>query len=319
MPSISSLPRRIVVLATGGTIAGAAASPQDNVGYLAGQVGVAQLLAAVPALATHAIEAEQVAQIDSSDMHDALWRQLAQRAAHHLARPEVQGVVITHGTDTLEETAWFLHRVLAPGKPLVLTAAMRPATSLAADGPQNLLDAVLLAEHDSAQGVLVALAGRVFGAAEVQKLHSYRTDTFDAPDVGPLARIEEGVVHASRPWPRGVSMPLPTADAWPWVEVLTSHAGARPEAVKALAAAGVHGLVIAGTGNGSVHEAWLAPLAEAERQGVAIALASRCAGGPVLAPRPAGWRVYPGLNAVKTRIELMLELMAEPALKPASA
>lgn len=310
MPSTSSPEPRIVVLATGGTIAGAAASALDNVGYQAGQVGVAQLLAAVPALASHTIEAEQVAQIDSSDMRDALWRELALRSAHHLARAEVRGVVVTHGTDTLEETAWFLHRVVAAYKPLVLTAAMRPATSLAADGPQNLLDAVRLAEHASARGVLVALAGRVFGAAEVQKLHTYRTDTFGAPDEGPLALIEEGRVRSLRAWPAGAPVPLPDATAWPWVEVLTSHAGARPEAVTALVAAGVRGLVIAGTGNGSVHEAWMPALERAQQSGVAVALASRCAGGPVLSPRPASWRVYPGLNAVKTRIELMLELIA---------
>lgn len=321
MPSTSSPSPCIVVLGSGGTIAGAAASALDNVGYQAGQVGVAQLLAAVPALASHAIEAEQVAQIDSSDMHDALWQRLAQRAAHHLARPEVKGLVLTHGTDTLEETAWFLQRVLAPAKPLVLTAAMRPATSLAADGPQNLLDAVRLAEWPGARGVLVALAGRVFGAAEVQKLHSYRTDTFSAPDMGPLARMVEGEVQPLRPWPEGTPQGVLGDLPWPWVELLTNHAGADARAVQALAAAGVRGLVIAGTGSGSVHEAWRAALADAEGAGVRVALASRCPGGPVLsARRPASWRVYPGLNAVKTRIELMLELMNDSAaLKPPSA
>ena len=151
----------IVILGTGGTIAGSG----DDVGYTAGQVGVPQLVAAVPALASRALEAEQVAQVDSKNMSHAIWQALAQRVAHHLARPEVAGVVITHGTDTLEETAYFLHRVLAPGKPVVLTAAMRPSTSLQADGPQNLLDAVTLAGWSGAGGVLAgAWAGR--GAQE---------------------------------------------------------------------------------------------------------------------------------------------------------
>src|SRR5580765_4402843 len=122
----------VVVLGTGGTIAGAARDATDNVGYVAAQRGVAELLREVPALAAPPdgapIEAEQVAQLDSKDMTHAVWRTLALRCAHHLARPEVAGIVVTHGTDTLEETAWFLQRVLAPAdKPIVLTAAMRPA------------------------------------------------------------------------------------------------------------------------------------------------------------------------------------------------
>ena len=120
MPSPAS---RIVILGTGGTIAGQAARADDAVGYTAGALGVQVLIDAVPPLQAVDLEAEQVAQLDSKDMDAATWQRLAQRAAHHLARPEVQGVVVTHGTDTLEETAWFLHRVLAPAKPLVLTAA----------------------------------------------------------------------------------------------------------------------------------------------------------------------------------------------------
>ena len=127
--------QRIVILGTGGTIAGQSAARTDNVGYRAGELGVAQLVAAIPALAGWPLEAEQVAQLDSKDMSHAIWRALAERVAAHLARPDVAGLVITHGTDTLEETAWLLHRVLAPTKPVVLTAAMRPASALQADGP----------------------------------------------------------------------------------------------------------------------------------------------------------------------------------------
>ncbi len=302
-----------VVLATGGTIAGAAAEATDNVGYRAGQVGVQQLIADVPALAGRRLQAEQVAQIDSRDMNEAVWRALVERCSAHLARPEVSGVVITHGTDTLEETAWLLQRVLAPSKPVVLTAAMRPATSMSADGPQNLLDAVWLAEHRGARGVLVIIAGEVFAAADVQKVHSYRVNAFAAPDSGAVARIEEGVLRVLRAWPIGEAVAWPAGSAWPWVEIITSHALARPETVQALVQAGVQGLVIAGSGNGTVHEAWLPALADAQRRGVAIALASRCAAGPVLAARPDGWRIYPGLNAVKTRIELALELLRPPS------
>ena len=148
---------RIVLLGTGGTIAGAAASATDNVGYASAQRGVQALVAAVPALAAWPLEAEQVAQVDSKDMGPVVWGALLARLQAHLARPEVRGVVITHGTDTLEETAWLLHRCLPPAvqvKPVVRTAAMRPATSLQADGPQNLLDAVTVAAEPGAGGVI---------------------------------------------------------------------------------------------------------------------------------------------------------------------
>ena len=303
----------VVILGTGGTIAGVSADAVDNVSYQAGQIGVARLIAAVPALSGMALQAEQVAQLDSCTMSIEVWQNLARRAAFHLARDEVAGVVVTHGTDTLEETAWFLHRVLAPKKPLVLTAAMRPASALLADGPQNLLDAVRVAQMAAAQGVLVAVAGRVHSASDVQKMHSYRVDAFESPDAGPLAYIEEGALRVLRPWPQGLALGLDhiarDASAWPWVEQLCNHVAARPDAINALVQAGIAGLVVAGTGGGSVHERLKPALQHAEERGVAIALASRCAIGPVLAPHPAAWRVYPGLNAAKSRVELMLELL----------
>ena len=163
---MQNIEQTVVILGTGGTIAGTAKDAADNVGYTAAQIGVAQLLAAVPALAGQALEAEQVSQIDSKDMGFGVWRALALRVAHHLARPEVAGIVITHGTDTLEETAYFLQRVLAPNKPVVLTAAMRPATALLADGPQNLTDAVAVAQSEGASGVVAVLAGEVHSGLE---------------------------------------------------------------------------------------------------------------------------------------------------------
>ena len=152
---------KIVILGTGGTLAGTAADPGDNVGYRAAQIGVAELVARIPALADVALQTEQVAQIDSKDMSFAIWRTLAARVAYHVDRSDVAGVVITHGTDTLEETAYLLQRLLSPDKPVVLTAAMRPASALFSDGPQNLLDAVRVAQHPGAQGVVVAQAGRI--------------------------------------------------------------------------------------------------------------------------------------------------------------
>jgi L-asparaginase len=300
----------VVVLGTGGTIAGTAADALDHLGYTAAQRSVAQLLAAVPALAVQAIEAEQLAQLDSKDMDHATWQRLAQRAAAHLARPEVAGVVVTHGTDTLEETAWLLHRVLAPAKPLVLTAAMRPATALGADGPQNLLDAVTVARHPGARGVLAVLAGQVLGAQGLRKRHPYRLDAFGTGDAGPLAVLEDGRLRRFADWPVGVPLGLAALAAepatWPWVEVLASHGGARPEALRALLAAGVAGVVLAATGNGTVHQALGPALAEAAAAGVPVWTATRCATGVVLgaAAGPAA-----ALSPWQARVELLLSLL----------
>lgn len=310
---MQNIPARIVVLGTGGTIAGRAAQASDAVGYRAAELGITELLCTLPLPREQAIEAEQVAQLDSKDMDVATWQQLARRASQHLARPEVQAVVVTHGTDTLEETAWFLHRVLAPAKPLILTAAMRPATSLQADGPQNLVDALALAAHDGASGVLVAMAGCVHGAADVRKRHSWRLDAFDSGDAGPVAVVEQGRVRLFRPWPAGQGLGLDTmaedADRWPWVEIVTSHAGASGRGVDAWVAAGVQGIVVAGTGNGSVHQALDAALRRAAGLGVAVRRVTRCAAGPVVGAAQTDWPAYATLGPAQARVELQLELL----------
>jgi L-asparaginase len=313
---------RIVVLGTGGTIAGTSSSAGDNVGYTAAQRGVAQLVAAVPALAQVALETEQVAQLDSKDMGYAVWRQLAQRVAQHLARADVTGVVVTHGTDTLEETAWFLQRVLAPAKPVVLTAAMRPATALHSDGPQNLVDAIGIAREPGARGVVAALAGTLHTARDVRKVHPYRIDAFSSGDAGPLGRIEEGRLRRLRDWPEvgdalGIdSLPREAGD-WPWVEIVTSGVQADGAAVRALLAAGVRGLVVATTGNGSVHADLEAALHAAQQQGVAVLRATRCLDGTIIEAALAQPDALPSaddLTPVKARVELMLRL-----LRPRSA
>ena len=308
----------IVILGTGGTIAGTAASAGDNVGYTAAQRGVEQLVAAVPQLAATPIETEQVAQLDSKDMGYAVWLRLAQRVAFHLARHEVGGIVITHGTDTLEETAWFLQRVLGPAKPVVLTGAMRPATSLHSDGPQNVADAVAVARAPGARGVVVAFAGAVHGARDVRKVHPYRVDAFGSGDAGPIARIEEGALRGLREWPRaggelGVAGLPDDASAWPWVEIVTSGVQADGAAVRALVAAGVRGLVVATTGNGTMRTELESALRAAQQQGVAVLRATRCLDGRIVggasADDPAALPSAADLTPVKARIELMLSLL----------
>jgi L-asparaginase len=304
--------QRVVILGTGGTIAGTAATAADNVGYTAAQLGVQALVDAVPPLAGLPLECEQVSQLDSKDMSHAVWQRLVQRIGHHLGRVDVTGVVITHGTDTLEETAYFVHRVLAPAKPVVFTAAMRPATALQTDGRQNLLDAVTVALAPGAQGVVVAIAGAVHGALDVVKRHSYRLDAFDSGDAGPLALVREGEVQVLRAWPHGSALGLDHVATdvthWPLVEIVSSHAGASGLVVDALVAKGVRGLVVAGTGNGSVHAALEAALADAQAAGVKVLRASRCAGG-VVGDDPSALPSAGALTPAKARIELLLQLL----------
>lgn len=306
--------RRIVVLGTGGTIAGAAASAADHVGYKAGQVPVQELLAGIPALAGLAVSSEQVAQIDSKDMEPAVWIALARRCQHWLAQSDVAGVVVTHGTDTLEETAYFLHRVLAPGKPLVLTCAMRPSTAVSADGPQNIADAIAVACTPGARGVVAVCAGRVHAGVDVRKVHPYRLDAFSSGDAGVLGHVEDGRLRQLRAWPAqdAVALPMEAFDAqraWPRVEIVLSHSGASARSVEALVRDGAQGLVVAGTGNGSVHAALQGALMAAARRGIPVLRSTRCAEGQVVGrgedPLPPTT-----LTPVLARIELQLQLLA---------
>ena len=318
--------KNIVILGTGGTIAGRAASTQDNIGYAAAQVGVVELVSALPAhaAATHLL-VEQVVQIDSKDMTFKVWVHLAERVHYFLARDDVAGVVITHGTDTLEETAYFLQAVLNPAKPVVLTCAMRPATSLAPDGPQNVLDALAVARHTGARGVVAVCAGVVHSAMDVQKVHPYQLDAFSSGDSGPVAYVEEGALRILRNWPiahyvhgfpaieliailaRAVS-----GNVWPKVEIVMSYAGANGTVVDAMCQAGAQGLVVAATGNGTLHLDLEAALLQAQSQGISVVRASRCLNGRVLPQSGQALADSNGLSPVKARVDLMLRLMLPP-------
>ena len=330
----ASIFEKIVVLGTGGTIAGTAASSSDNIGYTAAQVGVTQLLDAIPGLpavlAGRTLATEQVAQIDSKDMSFAVWQQLALRVSFHLAQADVKGIVITHGTDTLEETAYFLHAVLPASqlasKPVVLTCAMRPASSLTPDGPQNVMDAVAVASASGACGVVAVCAGTIHGAVDVQKVHPYRLDAFNSGDAGPVGYVEEGRVRLVRNWP---SAPVEFAQAaiekiegashWPCVEIVMNYAGAsgaivdallsKEGAQRTLAAPEVRGLIVAATGNGTVHQDLEAALIRAQAAGVKVVLATRCVSGRLLPTAGAAFPDSQGLSPVKARVALMLALL----------
>ena len=311
--------RKWVFLGTGGTIAGSSAAGADNVGYRAAQIGIEALLdTALPASASRTLRwtCEQVAQVDSKDMDFSVWSALAQRCQHHLNDPQVGGLVITHGTDTLEETAWFLHRVLDTRKPVVLTCAMRPASAAAPDGPQNLRDAVAVATAPGACGVLVVAAGEIHSARRVQKVHPYRTHAFGSGDSGPLGWVEEGAVRLVQNWPAEQTQiallamkNIVNGVPWPRVEVVMNYTGAQGSTVRALVRDGVQGLVVAATGNGTLHHVLEAALARAVTAGVQVRVASRCPQGRMMDLTGTPWRDADGLSPVKARVSLLLELM----------
>ncbi|CAJ9514981.1 asparaginase [Burkholderia pseudomallei] len=318
-PAPRALPR-IAVLATGGTIAGAAPDAAQTAGYQAGALGVDRLLAAVPALAQIAtIEAEQVASIDSKDLSPALWTTLAERIDALAANDAIDGIVITHGTDTFEETAYLLHLTVKTAKPVVMTAAMRPATALSSDGPLNLLNAVAVAGSAAArgQGVLVAFNNRIHSARDVVKTSTYAVDAFHSPELGALGWVQDGRIEFARraTRPHTLDSRFAIGAAWPQVEVVASYAGASRVIVDACVAAGARGLVVAGTGNGSIHAALQAALADAAAKGVAIVRASRVGSGHVMRNGAAnddalGFVSAGSLNPYKARVLLMLALAA---------
>ena len=310
--------RKLVILGTGGTIAGKAAHAADNISYTAAQVGIDQLLAAIPGLAgSGSFIIEQVSQIDSKDMSFAVWAQLAARVRHFLADDDVQGIVITHGTDTLEETAYFLQSVCQPAKPVVLTCAMRPATALAPDGPQNVMDAVSVARHPEACGVVAVCAGTVHSALDVQKVHPYKLDAFNSGDAGPVGYVEEGRLRLLRNWPfpqTGIDFAaIKKVATWPRVEIVINYAGASALMVQALVDQGVRGLVVAGTGNGTIHEDLQAGLLRAQASGVRIVRSTRCLNGRILPLLGNAIADSQGLSPVKARIALILDLVAQDA------
>jgi L-asparaginase len=316
--------KKLVVLGMGGTIAGRAAQASDHVGYVAGEVPVNDLVAGLTLPKGVSVTCEQVAQIDSKDMTFGAWRALLQRVQACLADPDVHGVVVTHGTDTLEETAYLLHAVLSPSKPVVLACAMRPATALVPDGPQNLLDALIVAAEPNASGVMAVCAGNIHGALDVQKTHTYRVDAFDSGDAGPMGCVEAGSCTWWRRLPPPASPLVPDlalvlqADALPRVEWLTSHACADGWMVRALLAHAnqpgvppLRGLVVAGTGNGTLHRELEEALKQAQDAGIVVWRSSRCARGRVLANEGARWPVAAGqLAPAKARLALQLSLLA---------
>ena len=310
---------RLLLLATGGTIAGCADDSATLNDYTAGVLGGDALLAAVPQLQDLAlISVEQVANVDSADLLFAHWRVLVGRIrAAFAADPELAGVVITHGTNTLEETAWLLQLLIDDPRPVVLVGAMRPATALSADGPLNLLQAVQVALSPEARGhgVLVVMDGQIHAAQRVTKLATQGVGAFASPGSGPLGWVDDAGVHlpaasGSRQVPfAGLVLP----EQWPQVAIV--HGCVEPPGfqITALLQAGVDGLVFTGTGAGQLSrsegqalEAWQGPLPLMLRS-------NRCGRGPVHErddDGELGLVAAGGLSPQKARVMLLLALIA---------
>ncbi len=304
------------VLATGGTIAGVAASDVDKA-YQPAKLTVQTLLASVPPLAGIAeIDGEQVAQIASQDMDDAIWLKLGRRVNELLVDPDVDGIVITHGTDTVEETAYFLELISKSDKPVVLTGAMRPATSLSADGPLNLYNAVALAAHPDAagRGVLVVADDAVHFARDVTKANTTRVDAFMSPNSGPIGEIYYGKPRFYRvPSRAGDGFDLAGLEALPRVDIVYAHTNMDGRLIDAAAEIGAEGLVIAGTGNGNMSQAALAAVKRAIDKGVVVVRSNRTGSGETtrnheINDDKLGTVAADNLNPQKARVLLKLAL-----------
>ena len=310
---------RLLLLATGGTIAGRGADSATLNDYSAGVLGGEDLLAAVPQLQDlTTINVEQIANVDSADLLFAHWRALVSRIREAFRMdPDLAGVVITHGTNTLEETAWLLQLLIDDPRPVVLVGAMRPATALSADGPLNLFQAVQVALSPEARGhgVLVVMDGQIHAAKAVTKISTQGVSAFASPGVGPLGWVDDAGVHLasaqeSRPKPLArLQLPM----HWPGVAIVYGCVDPSVDGITALLGAGVRGFVFTGTGAGqlseterSALEAWNGPLPLMLRS-------NRCGSGPVYGDAdqaPLGLLPAGCLNPQKARVLLILALIA---------
>lgn len=313
--ALAALPN-IAVFATGGTIAGAGASSTGSA-YKAGAVSANHLVAAVPELAKIAnITPVQVAKIGSQDMSDEVWLKLAKALATDCSKYD--GFVITHGTDTMEETAYFLQLTNSCKKPVVLVGAMLPSTALGADGPRNLYNAVLTAAtpETAKQGVVVAMDNVVIGARDVYKSNTTQPETFQATNFGKVGWIFNNQVTYEA---QGLRAQLPAPfdvtklDTLPKVGIVYNHAGVEGVQAEALVKAGYKGIVSAGVGNGNIHKAIWPVLEQAAKDGIVVVRTSRVPTGSAtkdaeVDDQAQHWVAGQSLNPQKARVLLQLTL-----------
>src|SRR3954462_1195829 len=310
---------RICLLATGGTIAGAQAKPGDY-GYKSGAFDVQDLISAVPNLSQlAAITGEQVVNIGSQDMNDEVWLKLANRLNAVLSSADYDAAVITHGTDTLEETSYFLSLVTHSDKPVVMVGSMRPATAISADGPGNLYNAAAAAANSCARGrgVLVALNDQLDYARNVSKTNTSNVQTFVSLNRGPAALVNTGKIT----WFQAMDKKHGTGSAFsitgltklPHVDILYAYPNMSVDLIDAAIRDGAQGLVIAGVGDGNMTQPALDRLTEAAKSGIVVVRSSRVGSGIVYRNNEVnddklGFVASGELNPGKSRVLLQLAL-----------
>jgi len=314
----NSLPK-IVVIATGGTIAGAQPSA-SSYGYKAGAYDVNSLLKAVPNLDKLAtITGEQLASIGSQDMNDEIWLKLAKRVNEVLKSPDTDGVLITHGTDTLEETSYFLTLVVKSDKPVVMVGSMRPATAVSADGPGNIYNgvAVLVDPVAKGKGTLVCMNDEMHYARNVTKTDTTSVQTFKSLIRGPAGQVHTGKTFWWEPMDRKVGsateFSVDGLSKLPRVDIIYAHANMSADLIDAAIKNGAQGLVIAGVGDGNMTTPALDTLTKAAKAGIVVVRSTRLPMGIVLRNNEVnddekGFVASGELNPAKSRVLLMLAL-----------
>ncbi len=310
---------RIKILATGGTIAGQGASA-DRTAYTSGELPIKDLIAAVPGIDKLAvISGEQISNVGSQDMTVDIWLKLNKRINDIYKNNEADGVVITHGTDTQEETAYFLSLTVRYDKPVVLTGSMRPATAISADGPKNLYDAVAVAASKEAanSGVLLVFSESIFTGRSAVKTSTTHVEAFTAPNDGPIGQIYDGhvVMYEAPLRKRNKDTPFDITGmtSLPKVAIVELYADAPSTAMEAYIASGVKGIVTGGLGNGNLNKVNTTAVESAVKKGIAVVRASRIISGRVTLfdetdDEKLGTVVSDDLNPQKARILLMLGL-----------
>lgn len=325
MTGRSSRPN-LVVIGTGGTIAGAGASSANTSAYQAAVIAVDDIIAAIPAIRDIAnVKGEQIFQIDSADFTSGHLLKLAHRVSQLLKSHDVDGIVITHGTDTMEETSYFLNLTVKSSKPVVMLGAMRPGTAMSADGPLNLYNAVVVAasKHAAGMGTLVVMNDEIHTARDVTKTHSLKVETFQSP-YGPLGYVVESkpLFYRApiRPHTLRTEFDIDEIQSLPEVSIVYAHGGMGRAPYDAFAAAGSKAIIHAGFGNGSVPDYMEAALRELRAKGVFIARASRAGSGAVIRNGSAAddendWIVVDDQNPQKARLLMALALTKTASTK----
>ena len=312
--------KQVVILATGGTIAGAAATGTQS-GYQSGAVGIDTMVAAVPGIEKLAtIKGEQISNVGSQDMSYEILLKVAKRINELAKSPDVAGIVITHGTDTLEESAFFLNLTVKTDKPVVMVGSMRPSTAVSADGPLNLYNGVGVAIDPQAKGrgVLVVMNDQIHAAHSLTKTSTTAVQTFMSPVRGivGVASYGKNDWYSSPPWKHttATEFDISQVTQLPRVDVIFASMDMSPEMITASAASGAKGIVIAGVGNGNMNKASVDAAAAAVKKGVIVVRSSRVATGLVgrnveLDDDKLGFIASDELNPQKARILLSLALL----------